>query len=132
MILRSRAFALGVVLAHFGVTLLHSQAHQHLKIPLSTTQYEFVLLVILAAPLLAAMLLLARATRAGALLLLGSMAGSLVFGGYNHFVAAGADNVASYPLHAWGGVFQATSVLLFLAEALGCVTAAALLKPEPR
>jgi len=51
------------------------------------------------------------------------MLGSLIFGGYYHFIATGEDNIASLGLHAWSAPFQVTAVLLALIEAAGVLTA---------
>ncbi len=49
----------------------------------------------------------------GYLILFLSMLGALVFGGYYHFVLAGADNVSTVGHHAmrsWAQVFQVSAV----------------------
>lgn len=56
-------------------------------------------------------------------MLLLSMAGSLLFGGFYHFIAAGPDNVASLTTHPWTHTFQLTAWLLALTEAAGVVIA---------
>src|SRR6266849_3777792 len=98
---------LGVILValHFVVSVVHGAAHLDLHIDLKTWQTIYVLLVISALPLVSGFLLWRRA-RNGFLLLLFSMLGSLIFGGYYHFIATGADNVASLGLHAWSAPFQ--------------------------
>jgi hypothetical protein len=73
---------------------------------------------------LVAVVLLWRRSALGFPLLFGSMLGSLLFGAYYHFIAAGADNVASLPPHAWALPFQVTAVLLALTEAAGVVVGA--------
>jgi hypothetical protein len=72
--------------------------------------------------------LISRAPRAGAWLLLLSMAASLAFGAYYHFLAIGPDNVGSISSGSWGTVFLASSVLLVLIEALGVGAGIALLR----
>jgi len=47
------------------------------------------------------------------------MFGSLVFGGYYHFIAAGPDNVAELGHHTWTFPFQLSAVLLGVVEAAG-------------
>jgi hypothetical protein len=117
---RNGTFALAVILVHLGIALLHGGAHKNLLIGLSISQEVFVWTVIIAAPLIAALLLLLKLRRAGGYFLLLSMAGSLVFGAWNHFLARGADNIASTPPNGWGLAFRVTASLLFLTEALGC------------
>jgi hypothetical protein len=68
------------VLAHLVVNLLHGRAHEELDVSLSTWQYIYVINVILFAPLIAMLLLWTRYARMVLLLLVVSMAGSLIFG----------------------------------------------------
>lgn len=120
--------AVAVIVVHLAIAMLHGGAHQHLLIGLSASQQLFVWMVIVGAPLIAALLLLMKHPRAGGLLLFLSMAGSLLFGVWNHFLTRGADNVGSTPSSGWGLTFQATATLLFLTEALGCVAGVKLLR----
>jgi hypothetical protein len=115
---------LGVILValHFVVSVVHGAAHLDLHIGLKTWQTVYVLVVITALPLLSGFLLWRRA-RNGFPLLLFSMLGSLVFGGYYHFIATGADNVTELGLRAWSAPFQVTAVLLVLTETAGVLTA---------
>jgi len=71
---------LGVILValHFIVSAVHGAAHLNLLIDLKTWQTVYVLVVITALPMLSGFLLWRR-MRGGFLLLLGSMAGGLVF-----------------------------------------------------
>lgn len=125
---RLKRFALLLILVHLLVVAVHGRAHRHLIIPLTRTQEIFILAAVLLGPLVAALLLISRAPRAGAWLLLLSMAASLAFGAYYHFLAIGSDNVASVSSIGWGRIFQASSVLLVLIEALGMGTGIALLR----
>jgi hypothetical protein len=85
-------------------------------------QSVYILLVITMLPLVSAILLWRERTTGGFLLLLASMLGSLLFGGYYHFIAIGADNVGTLGLHSWARPFQVTAVLLAITEAAGVVT----------
>jgi hypothetical protein len=116
---RIEKFALGTILAHLVIAVLHGGAHKNLFINLSVNQELFVWAVIIAMPLIAALLLLVKLRRAGGLFLFLSMAASLVFGTWNHFLVRGADNIASTPHTRWGLAFQLTAGLLFLTEGLG-------------
>jgi len=89
-----RQFGILIVAVHFVVSVVHGLAHSRLHIALNGWQSGFVLLVITVAPLISA-LLLWRDSANGFGLLLTSMLGSLVFGGYYHFISVGADNVGS-------------------------------------
>ena len=113
---------LGVILValHFIVSVAHGAAHLDLHIDLNTWQTVYVLAVITASPLVSGFLLW-RGARNGFLLLLLSMLGSLIFGGYYHFIATGADNVSALGIHAWSVPFQITAALLALTEAAGAL-----------
>ncbi len=60
-------------------------------------QLAYIVVVIYAAPVVAAVLLWTRYCLAGAWLLVASMAGSLVFGLLYHFLLPGSDNVFTQP-----------------------------------
>jgi hypothetical protein len=111
---------IAVVLLHLLVNIAHGAAHTNLHIEMNAWQSVYILLVILVLPLVAAVLTWRR-SRLGFPLLLGSMLGALIFGAYYHFIAAGADNVASLAPHTWALPFQVTAVLLALTEAAGVV-----------
>ena len=51
------------------------------------------------------------------------MAAAFAYGLYNHFIAAGADNVAQVASAGWALVFRATAVSLALLEAGGVAMA---------
>jgi hypothetical protein len=110
-----------IIALHFLISVLHGAAHSSLHIDMALWQSVYILVVITIAPLLSGVLLWRRA-RIGFLLLMGSMLGALIFGGYYHFIAAGIDNVASVGAHSWGSAFRVTAVLLALTEAAGVLT----------
>ena len=114
-------FGVLVVAFHFVISLVHGVAHSSLHIDLKPWQTVYVLLVITLLPLISGFLLW-RGLVGGPFLLLVSMLGALIFGGYYHFIAAGADNVASLGLHSWAPGFQATAVLLAITEVAGVLT----------
>jgi len=123
-------FALGMILAHVAVNAVHGAAHRELAIPLSRSQELFIVLVIGIAPLLAGVLIW-KEFSFGGLLLAASLAGSLVFGVWNHFVAISPDHVSHMPAAGsslWKGVFQGTAILLVPTDALGCWAGLRLLK----
>jgi hypothetical protein len=119
-----------VVLAHGLVATAHGLAHKHLAIDLTFTQKLFVLSVITVAPLVSMLLLWTRLRKAGAALLLLSMAGSLIFGVINHFVIASADHVLHLPVGDWRFPFQITAIVLFITECFGCWIGAAALRAK--
>jgi hypothetical protein len=110
-----------IVGLHFVTSLVHGFAHGSLHIDLELWQTVFVVLVITVLPLVSGYLLWRR-MRGGFFLLTCSMFGSLVFGCYYHFIAAGGDNVASLGSHSWALSFQLTAVLLAFTEAAGVFT----------
>src|SRR5881396_1238937 len=79
-----------IVAFHFLVSLVHGMAHSRLHIEMNLWQSVYILLVITLLPLISGLLLWRRA-RGGFVLLTISMLGSLIFGGYYHFIAVGAD-----------------------------------------
>lgn len=109
-----------VVAAHAVVLVLHSMAHTRLGIWPSTGELVFIATVIVAAPVVAAVILWTRLRHAGAWLLLGSMAGSLIFGVHRHFAVPSPDHILHVPPERWGMVFSVTAVLLAVTEAAGC------------
>ncbi len=116
---REASLAIGIIVLHLLVNLLHGAAHWHFGIPLALWQQVFIVVVIFTAPLAAGGLLLARRLRAGAWLLLVSMAGALLFGVDFHFLLLGPDHVSTVDPQAWGFLFQITAFLLAVTEAWG-------------
>ena len=116
---RAAGYGTAIVLVNLVINIVHGAAHLELHIDLSAAEKIFVAVVILAAPLLAMALLWTPRQRAGLGLLALSMAGSLAFGLYHHFVAMGPDHVGAQVAGFWGTTFVATACLLFLAEAVG-------------
>ena len=115
-------FALYAVVAHAAVLVAHSTAHEILGVKASPAQLVFIVAIIIVAPLVAGLLFWKRKEKAGALLLICSMIGSLVFGVYYHFVADTTDHVshvARMTPFGWAVVFQLTAFLLALIEAFG-------------
>jgi hypothetical protein len=108
-----------VVLAHFVISLFHGSAHTKLHVELSAWQQSYVLIVIIAAPLVAAPLIWTRLSRFGFILLVAAMAGALIFGAYFHFFAISPDHVTHLPPGDARGLFRVTSVLLAITEVFG-------------
>jgi hypothetical protein len=119
---REFRLALAVIIVHAVVGSLHSTAHQILGIQVSLAQLIYIVLIIMVAPLAAGILFLKRLKTEGAVLLICSLFGSLIFGVFNHFVANTTDHVShvgTLPQKFWAIVFQITAVLLALVEAFG-------------
>ena len=109
------------VLAHLVVNLLHGRAHESLGVGLNTFQSVYVITVILIAPLIAMLLLWTRYARTGLLLLVISMAGSLIFGAIYHYVVVSPDHVSHLPPGDAQGMFRTTALLLILTELFGVI-----------
>ena len=113
--------ALATIIAHVAVAALHGAAHQILGVELSANQLLFIVTVIMLTPLVAGLLLWKKMRTTGALLLACSMAGSLIFGIYNHFVAISPDHVShvgALPQDSGHSFFRLPRTLAFV-EALG-------------
>lgn len=111
------------VLAHLIVVVLHGSAHTELRVELNAWQNIYVMTVILSAPLVAVVILWTRYHRLGMLLLLVSMAGSLVFGASYHYAIVSPDHVSHLPSGDAQGLFRTTALLLLLTEMFGIVVA---------
>jgi hypothetical protein len=120
------------VVVHGIPLVLHSMAHVQLGIYLpSTLANIYIWVVLLAAPVVAAVLLWAGRIRAGAWLLVLSMLGSLVFEVYNHFMVMSPDHVSQVPAGTWGDLFRMTAVASAITEVLG-LTAGVFILMAPR
>jgi hypothetical protein len=109
------------VLAHLVVSIVHGRAHGRLAVGLSNWQNLYVLIVIVIAPLIAMFLIWTRLAHIGLLLLVLSMAGSLIFGVAYHYVVISPDHVSHLPPGDAQGLFRTTALLLVLTELFGIV-----------
>ena len=107
------------VVAHLVVSIVHGRAHERLSVGLSNWQNIYVLTVIVIAPPIAMVLIWTRLARPGLLLLVISMAGSLIFGVAYHYVVISPDHVSHIPLGDAQGLFRTTALLLVLTELFG-------------
>jgi hypothetical protein len=87
----------GLVLVHLAASLWHGGAHTHLGIELSTEQTLFVYIVIIIAPVVAAILVWTRYESMGLWMFFLSMLGSFLFGAYHHYVLVSPDNISHLP-----------------------------------
>jgi len=115
---RDRIVCTVVVLVHLVINVLHGRAHGELGVGLSAWQNIYVITVILIAPLIAMPLVWTRYARLGLLVLVISMAGSLIFGVIYHYVVVSPDHVSHLPPGDAQGVFRMTALLLVLTELL--------------
>src|SRR5215210_3409691 len=117
---RNKLLALGIILAHLGISVFHGLAHQGAMVTLTIFGSVYVLVVITLAPLVAGGLLFTRWARSGALLLALSMLGSFVFGGWYHFLSATNDHVSQ--VHGpWRSTFFWTAIVLAVSELGGAM-----------
>ncbi len=108
-----------VVIIHAIANGLHGLAHVEIPIPLSLLQALFVGIVIFLIPIVATILLWTQFDRIGSWLLLSSIAGSLLFGIYNHFIVMSPDHVSQVSFAGWGLLFQITAILILIVDGLG-------------
>ncbi len=116
---RAAVYGTVIVLFHAMVSFVHGIAHSELHIDLSRAESYFVLLVIGLSPLVAMALLWTSWRTPGLVLLTLSMAGSLLFGVYHHFVVMGPDHVGEQVPGLWATTFAITAYGIAVAEALG-------------
>ena len=118
-----KLMALWLVVIHFVIVVMHSIAHEILKVKATTAQLAFIIPVIIVAPVVAGFMI-PKFNRAGTVLLFASMIGSFVFGLYYHFIADTIDHVshvARLQPAFWSMMFQLTSYLLLVSELLATV-----------
>lgn len=106
-----------LVIAHLIVSIVHGAAHAQAHVDLSPAAGVFVMVVILAGPLVG-LALMWPAERIGSGLIAVTMAASLVFGVINHFVLSSPDHVAHVAAES-RALFGATAALLAVLEAAG-------------
>lgn len=102
-----------LVVVNAVILLAHGAAHFNLHIlPMTIFDYLFIVIVIWILPLVALFMMYnMRLSRWGALLLLLSMLGSLIYGLLYHFLLPGMDNVANSGSAPWHLLFIITSYL---------------------
>ncbi len=108
-----------VVIAHTVISALHGLAHLLIPVPISVLQVLFIAGVITALPIIAVILIWRQRVIWAATVLLVSMAGSLLFGLYNHFAVVSPDHISQIPSTSLGTLFQATAILLAVSEGIG-------------
>lgn len=108
------------VVIHAIANGLHGLAHVEVPVSLSLLQSWFVGIVIFPTPIIAAVLLWTQFYRIGSWLLLSSIAGSLLFGLYNHFLVISPDHVSQVSFAGWGLLFQVTAILILIVDGFGC------------
>ncbi|HEY2844152.1 MAG TPA: hypothetical protein VGJ09_10900 [Bryobacteraceae bacterium] len=114
-----------IVWIHAAAVAAHAAAHLGAAVPLSTPAAIYVLLVIVAGPLLGWWIYKSGRPRAGSAIVACSMAGALIFGLWNHFLAAGADHINMIEAGPWQAPFRLTAMAIAVAEAAGTIAGVA-------
>jgi hypothetical protein len=109
-----------IAIVHAIANGLHGLSHVKIPVPLSLIQSLFVSIVIFLIPIVATILLWTQFDRIGSWLLLSSIAGSLLFGIYNHFIVISPDHVSQVTFAGWSLFFQITAILILIVDGLGC------------
>ena len=115
-----------VVVAHLIISLVHGMAHTEARIPMSTAANIFVIVVILAGPLVG-LSLLWRFERVGGGLIAAALSASFLFGLVNHFLLVSPDHVAHVAAQI-RPLFTVTAALLAMTEGLGAIFAVRLVR----
>lgn len=112
-----------LVAVHLAVAIWHGNAHTALAIALPPGKNAFVLIVIVIAPIVAALLMWTRYAFLGVWVFVLSMLGALLFGAYHHFVMISPDNIGHLP----HGSADAQSTFVTTAAALAVLELASAL-----
>src|SRR4030095_13254501 len=113
----------GLVIVHLAASLWHGSAHTHLGIELSTEQTLFIYIVIIIAPVVAAILVWTRYESMGLWLFFLSMLGNFLFGAYYHYMLVSSDNISHLPL----GTLESHSHFIISASVIALVELASAL-----
>ena len=117
-------YLVGLVVAHFALTLVHASSHSALQLLPTGLDLVFILSVIMIGPIVGLLVLrFSRILAAGLLAVF--LAASFVYGFYSHFLAPGPDNVTLVLSQTWTVVFVITAALIGALEIAGVVVAAA-------
>jgi hypothetical protein len=113
----------GLVIVHLAASLWHGSAHTRLGIELSTEQTLFVYIIVIIAPVVAAILVCTCYVSMGLWVFFLSMLGSFLFGAYHHYVLVSPDNISHLPpgtpeSHSTFVISAGVIALLELASAL--------------
>lgn len=119
--LRAAGVAVGL---HIVSNLAHGVPHAMIPVPLAVWQPAFVYGVVFFVPLVALWLVWRGRRTVGATLLAISMAASLAFGAYFHYVAVTPDRVDAVPAGPWRSPFRVTALSVALTEAVGVIVGA--------
>jgi hypothetical protein len=130
----TKAAITGLATVHLVTAIWHGHAHETLSVTLPPAKNAFVFVVIVAAPILAAVLVWTRGARIGVWLFFLSMLGSLLFGVYHHYVLVSPDHVGHLPDGdaAVRSAFVRSAGAIALIEAVSVLYGAFCLRARPR
>jgi len=117
---RVNSVVYSIALVHTLVSGYHGLSHHHSAVPTSLAQNIFIVTVIFASPLLAALLLIRGKIYAGIVLFFSSMLGAFIFGLMFHFILDTPD-LYSHVTGAGSQTFFVSAVLLAVVEFIGFV-----------
>ena len=126
--IKIRQACLWIIALHAISAIIHNQAHNKIEVSLSTSQNAFATIVIVVAPLLAAVLIWRTRQRLGAIILVVSMLASFIFGVVNHLMIDSPDQLAHISSNGWGRIFIVTAYALMITELAGVLAGTALLR----
>jgi hypothetical protein len=86
-----------LVIVNLAASLWHGSTHTHLAIEFSTEQILFLYIIVIIAPVVAAVLVWTRYVSMGLWMFFLSMLGSFLFGAYQHYVLVSPDNIHHLP-----------------------------------
>jgi hypothetical protein len=129
--MKTAQYGTAIAVLHAIANGLHGFAHVEIPVPLSLLQGLFISIVIFLIPIIAVVLLWTQFYRIGSWLLISSLAGSLLFGIYNHFIVISPDHVSQVSIVGWGLLFQITAILILIVDGLGAAIGLWSLKSLP-
>lgn len=111
-----RITAIALVCVHAAILAGHDTAHRGLGVDLALWQQAYAYSLIVAGPLLAALLLIAGRLRVGFAVLAVCMLAAFAFGVFHHYVAISSDHVSHLPAGPEQPLFRATAALMAVVE----------------
>lgn len=126
--IKVRQVCLWIIALHAISAIIHNQAHNKIEVSLSTSQNAFATIVIVVAPLLAAVFIWRNRQRLGAIILVVSMLASFIFGVVNHLMIDSPDQLAHISSNGWGRIFIVTAYALMITELAGVLAGTSLFR----
>ena len=111
-----RVITTALVVVHLAATLWHGDAHASLAVSLPALKNLYVYIVILIAPIVAAIGIWTRYSGISLWIFTISMLGALLFGVYHHYVLVSPDNIQHLPAGSAQAQFIASAAVIALLE----------------